>query len=176
MLDIRQKLIQELEEDGFYETKESNDKNTILTKSFKYSRPIFSDYIDIINTYLVRIHILENEFIIYASHYISSFFLNAHSIKEVKKVVNCIDNALLFYSIYNEEGFNISIGHEFNTSDITRHYVVIRNNRIYFTDEDFENKFFKSIYDQAKQINKQTKITKAILEHVDKINAMLKDD
>jgi hypothetical protein len=166
-MNVRQKLIQELEEDGFCEIDESCNEHTILTKSFKYSRPIFSDPINMITTYLVRIHILENEFMIYASHYISIFFLNECSIKEVKKIINCVDNALLSYSIYNEEGFNISIEHEFNTSDITKYYVVTNNERIYLTDEDFENKFFKSIYDQVKQINKQTKITKAVLEHIE---------
>lgn len=165
-MNVRQKLIQELEEDGFCENDESCNEHTILTKSLKYSRPIFSDPINMITTYLVRIHILENEFIIYASYYISSFFLNASSIKEVKKIVNCVDNSLLFYSIYNEEGFNISIEHGFDTNGITRYYVVTNNERIYLTDEDFENKFFRSIYDQIKQIKKQTKITKAILDYI----------
>ena len=167
MLDIRQKLIQELEEDGFCFIDESYNENTILAKSFKYSRPIFSDNIGMFSTYIVRIHILKKRFIIYASNYVSSFSLDADSTNNVNKLVNCVENAFLFYSIYDQQKLSIQLKCSTPANDIIKHYVKVNNERIYFADEDFENKFFRSIYDQVKQINKQTKITKAVLEHIE---------
>lgn len=152
MLDARQKLIQELEEDGFHEVifvssevfleiKPLSSEDLSLIKYFKYSRPIFSE--NRCMDYKVRVTIGRGEISIHSNGYSSSFFLEDDSINNVKKFLYCLENNFLYYSIYNQTSFDMSLDRWLSSPDnIMGYHVKVNGERIFFSEEDFENKLF----------------------------------